>query len=131
MQNSDTGFVAFLKSVMRNAKDYTAEIDAEDAEKNRVFAILAYIGPLFLVPLLAAGNSKFARFHAGQGLTFFLYCVIIYIVSFIFSFLGLLQFLISFIGSIIGFLFFVLGVYNAATGKAIELPYIGKFKIIK
>ena len=32
-----------------------------DIEENKVFAVLAYIGILFLVPLLAAPRSRFAR----------------------------------------------------------------------
>ena len=51
--------------------------DAEDIEKNKFYAILAYIGILFIVPLLAAPNSKFARYHANQGLVFFLATVIL------------------------------------------------------
>ena len=33
-------------------------------------AILAYFGILVLIPILAAKDSKFARFHANQGLLF-------------------------------------------------------------
>ena len=38
--------------------------DSRDVEDNKVMAILAYIWILFLVPLLAAKNSRFARYHA-------------------------------------------------------------------
>lgn len=55
-----------------NTTDTTAEFDSKDITDNKVMAVLAYIGILFLIPLLAAPNSRFARFHANQGLVLFL-----------------------------------------------------------
>jgi hypothetical protein len=52
------------------------EADADDIEKNKVFAVLAYIGILFLVPLLAAPQSRFARYHTNQGIVLFLASII-------------------------------------------------------
>ena len=36
-------------------------MDPNDVQQNKVMAVLAYIGILFLVPLLAAPNSQYAR----------------------------------------------------------------------
>jgi hypothetical protein len=44
------------------------DAEAQDAQDNKVMAILSYFGLLALVPWFAAPNSKFARFHARQGL---------------------------------------------------------------
>ena len=49
------------KPVENNAQ---TEVTPEDVQNNKVFAILAYIGILVLVPIFAAKESKFARFHA-------------------------------------------------------------------
>src|SRR5437762_547806 len=46
--------------------------DPKDVEQNKVYAILAYLGILVLVPLLAAKESKFAQYHANQGLVLFI-----------------------------------------------------------
>ena len=51
-----------------DTEDRTAEFDKADISANKVYAILAYIGFLVLVPLIAVPKSKFARFHANQGL---------------------------------------------------------------
>src|SRR6267378_526195 len=51
--------------------------DSADIEQNKVYAILAYIGLLFLVPLLAAPNSKFARYHTNQGIVLFLATIVL------------------------------------------------------
>lgn len=51
-----------------NSDDVTAEFDPMDIKENKVMAVLAYIGLLVLVPIFAAKDSKYARFHATQGL---------------------------------------------------------------
>ena len=47
--------------------------DPNDVQSNKVMAILAYFGILFLIPLLAAKESPFARYHTNQGLVLFLF----------------------------------------------------------
>ena len=42
--------------------------DPNDVQSNKVMAILAYFGILFLIPLLAAKESAYARYHTNQGL---------------------------------------------------------------
>ena len=39
-----------------NTADSTAQFDPQDIENNKVMALLAYLGFLFLIPLLAAPN---------------------------------------------------------------------------
>ena len=43
-----------------------------DVEANKILAALSYVGVLCLVPLLAKKDSKFAQFHAKQGLVIFI-----------------------------------------------------------
>lgn len=112
--------------------------DVPDEEENKVFAILSYIGVLFIVPLLAAKNSKFAMFHANQGIILFITLLAAVITA------SILSFILGFV-PIVGWMliasiqvaysagYFVLlamGVIHAATGKKEPLPYIGKYQII-
>lgn len=53
---------------MNDTADTTAAFDPGDIEQNKVMALLSYLGILVLVPLLAAKELRFARFHANQGL---------------------------------------------------------------
>ena len=62
---------------LNNTADSTDEFDAKDIEDNKVISILAYIGLLFLIPLLAAPNSKFAKYHTNQGLVLFIVDIIV------------------------------------------------------
>lgn len=43
--------------------------ELQDAQENKGMAVLAYL--IFLIPLLAAKESKFARYHTNQGLVLF------------------------------------------------------------
>ena len=103
------------------------EYTAEDINNNKVVALLSYIGILFLVPLLAAKESKYAQFHANQGLVLFIANLILGVAAAI----PVLGWIVSAVGYIFTFVCMILGIVNAAQGKAKELPYIGKYRIIK
>ena len=110
---------------LNNTKDTTDQFNKDDIEKNKAMGLLAYI--LFFIPLLAAKDSPFARYHANQGLVLFL-CGLISSVLWIIPILG---WIIAPILSIVITVLAVIGIINALNGKAKELPIIGKFKILK
>lgn len=97
--------------------------EQKDIEENKIFAALSYLGILVLVPLLAKKESKFAMFHAKQGLVLLVGWIIAWLLSFVF---------IGFILDVILIIFSIWGIVNAATGKYTKLPLIGdlaeKFK---
>lgn len=104
------------------------QADKADVEKNKGIAILAYF--VFFIPLLAAKDSKFAMYHANQGLNLFLFAMIGWVVSFITAFI-LIGFLIGFAVWIAIIVFIILGIINAAKGEMKPLPLIGGFNLIK
>lgn len=110
---------------LNNTKDTTEQFDKDDIEKNKAMGLLAYI--LFFIPLLAAKDSPFARYHANQGLVLFI-CGLISSLVWIIPILG---WIIAPILSIVITVLAVIGIINALNGKAKELPIIGKFKILK
>ena len=110
--------------------------DPKDVQDNKVMAVLAYLGILVLVPILAAKDSPFARFHANQGLIlciawFACWIAITFLKAiFPFSFWALF----SLLGGLVGLgtlVLVVLGIINAVNGEMKELPVIGKFTILK
>ena len=113
---------------------------ADDIEKNKVIAALAYLGILFFLPLVAAPESKYGRYHANQGLLLLITAVAGGIVLAILSaILTAISWRLFFIGSLLYTVFYIgitvlviLGIVNAVGGKAKPLPVIGKlFTIIK
>ena len=103
--------------------------ESADIEQNKVMAVLAYLGPLVLVPILAAKDSKFAKFHANQGLVLFI-CSIVYWIALMFisfvlysisDYLGIFVHILRLLN--IAFLVLaILGIVNAINGQAKELP---------
>jgi len=95
-----------------------------DVEKNKIFAILSYIGILFVVPLLAAKDSPFAMYHANQGLILFLLSVALGVVSSI-------VWVVAIVAWAVPLVFMILGIINAANGQMKPLPLIGGITILK
>ena len=117
-----------------NTADTTASFDQNDINQNKVMAVLAYIGILVLIPIFAAKNSKFARFHSNQGL---LLCIVSLAMSVINIVLGEIPVIGVILGiasgliSLVVFVLAIIGIINAVQGKAKELPIVGKYRIIK
>ena len=108
--------------------------DAVDVEQNKVYAILAYIGLLFLVPLLAAPNSKFARYHTNQGIVLFIATLVTMGGSMIVAMIPLIGCVAAILPVVIGVLaivLMILGIINAASGQYKPLPIIGHYQILK
>lgn len=84
-----------------------------DAEKNKSITLMSYFFLLCLVPLLTKKNSKFAYFHAKQGLVL---CI-----AWFFTW-------VPYVGTVLGILLGVLsvmGIINVINGKMEKLPLIG------
>ena len=99
----------------------------DDVEKNKVYGIVAYIGILFIVPLLAAKESRFAMYHANQGLNLF----IAWVVAGVIGIVPVIGWIIAPLASIVLFIFAIMGLVNAAKGEMKPLPLIGGWQLIK
>jgi len=88
-------------------------------------AVLAYI--IFLIPLLAAKDSPFAKFHTNQGLVLFIGAI----ASSIIAVIPIIGWIVAPILGLAVTILSIIGIVNALGGKAKELPIIGKFKILK
>ncbi|MGI6202912.1 MAG: zinc-ribbon domain-containing protein [Eubacteriales bacterium] len=122
--------------------DRTSEFDPQDVAANKTYAILACFGILFFIPLVASPQSKFARFYANQGLLLLIFSVVfgiaVNIIYAVFSFLGVIFILFWLIGALVSgllwivpFAMFIVLLVNAIGGKAIEIPIIGKYTLIR
>lgn len=119
---------------LNNTKDTTEEFEASDIEANKVMGILAYLSWLVIVPLLAAKNSKFARFHANQGLVLAIAEIIAVVILGILGRIPMIGWIFRIAESLVSlacFIIAILGIVNAANGRAKELPIVGSFKLLK
>lgn len=104
----------------------TETFDPADIEKNKVISGLAYL--IFFLPLLACPTSRFGRYHANQALILFILSIG---GSIILSLIPIIGWLLLPLFSILICVFAIMGLINGLTGKAKELPLIGKFKLLK
>ena len=123
---------------LKNMKDHTSEFDPTDIQNNKTMGILSYIGLLVLIPIFAAKDSKFARFHANQGLVLVIaQAIITTVLSITAVILGLIPYVGWFLALIVRLLIpvvyipSIIGIINAAKGQAKELPIIGGIRILK
>jgi uncharacterized membrane protein len=98
----------------------------EDIEKNKTMAGLAYL--IFFLPLVAAPESKFGKFHANQGLILLIFGVV---GSGILAIIPILGWILLPVFSIFTIVLGIMGLVNGFGGKAKRLPVIGGFDIIK
>lgn len=100
--------------------------EAEDIEKNKVLSAVAYL--LFFIPLLAAPDSKYGKFHVNQGL---LNLILAIAGGIILGFIPIIGWMLLPLFNLAILALDIYGAYNAYTGKAIEMPLYGHIEIIK
>lgn len=134
-----------------DTKDSTKSFNKKDIEKNKIIALVSYLGILVLIPYCGAKESNFVQYHAKQGINL----LVVWICYF--AFYGLMSlikvkvpcgyligynigdfcqitpwwitFLLSIMGIII-IIFVVIGIINVLQGKAKELPIIGNLVLL-
>jgi len=106
-------------------KEETGNFETTDIENNTTMAGLAYL--LFFLPLLACPQSKYARFHANQGLLLLLAALAGNLILLIIPFIG---WMLMPLYNLAIFAIFIYGMVNGFRGKAIRLPLIGSFNIL-
>lgn len=117
-----------------------------DAENNKLMAVLSYLGILVLIPIFAAKESKFARFHANNGLILSIIELVIVFLRRIIRWIFPLKWhgshynrfflyypvnIILWIAGIAVVILMIIGIIHALKGNKKDLPVVGNIKIIK
>ena len=128
---------------INNTPDTTADYDPTDIKNNTVMGVLAYLSILVFIPMFAAKESRFSRFHTNQGAVLLIgeaifgvaRWILIALFDLIFGgWAGWICTLLKIILRLVGVCFTILailGIINVANGKTKELPIIGKFRVLK
>jgi uncharacterized membrane protein len=114
---------------MSEQKEAPKVASKEDIEKNKLNAILSYLGILIIVPLVSddAKKSPYAKFHLNQGLVLLIASVVM---SFVWA-IPILGWIVGFFGGIFVFVLWIMGIVSAAQGQMKRLPLIGDIELIK
>ncbi len=124
---------------------YGQPIPDDDVRANKGYGVISYIGLLVLIPIFAAKNSKFARFHAGQGATLCAFSIAYSILQIIINTIVGIAFrstwysynpvpaivsTLLWLGSVFFTVIAIIGIVNAAKGTFKKLPVFGQFDFI-
>lgn len=115
--------------------------DKKDIEDGMAMGILSYIGLLALIPFFVEKKNKFVVYHAKQGVNLLILWAaaavavlilfgIIFTIPMFWGLATIIPLLSSAVG-IFALVLSILGIVQVVNGKAEELPFIGKIKIIK
>lgn len=130
---------------LNDTVDDTGQFTPQEIEEGKVMSILAYLGILVLVPILAGKESKYIRFHANQGLILCLAWIAWVIIDGVLNAVlrailwrGLsmwnlyytTSWILDLVYLVIGVLA-IIGIINVVNGRAKELPFVGKYRILK
>lgn len=98
-------------------------VSAKEVEEGKVFAILSYVIPVFVLVPLIQRNNEFSLYHAKQCLIIWLIAIVSSLVNVI-PCLGQIVWLVVWVALIV---FGVMGLINAVKGRMKPLPLIGKW----
>lgn len=109
-------------------RDLSTPGSASDADvnENKWIAVIAYI--IFFLPLIVAKQSRFAMYHANQGLVLLLLGIACNIVLGLIPVIGWILLPIANLATLV---LAIIGIIQAANGQVKPLPVIGSISIIK
>lgn len=95
----------------------------KDVTDNKIISAIGYIGVLCLIPLLLKKDSKFAQFHAKQGLALFIAEIVVSFVNII-PFLGQM---VWFAASLVFLAVSLIGLMKAWKGEWWKMPILHEY----
>ena len=109
-------------------------MDSADIEKNKMISCLSYV--LFFLPLVSCPESKYGRFHANQGLVYLILFVVCSIAISILRWIipGFFYWLLNLLSLVVYLPLIgigVIGIMNAYSGKAKDIPFFGTLRLLK
>jgi uncharacterized membrane protein len=105
-----------------NTAKKTVEVTKKDIEENKMMAVVAYLGLIGLIVVLATGShnkSQFVKFHVNQALPLM-----------IASLLGAIP-VLGWIIAVAVLVLWIMGIIAAAQGEMKRLPITGNLELIK
>lgn len=113
-----------MEEIKKETEHKHISAEEKDVQENRIWAVLSYLGILFVIPLLLKKESKFAQFHGRQGLVYFVACIVWGVVSGI-PFVG--WFIVAPFGGLLLFILWLIAVIKVLSGEYWEMPVLGKW----
>ena len=108
-------------------------------DNTKLYSILSYLGPLFIVGLVMDPDNQRVRFHVNQGIVLLITWVVLGFATGIVSLIiGWIPFVGSLIRAILGLVaggggiaLMIVGIIHAANDELTPLPIIGGIEVLK
>lgn len=123
------GATRYTKAIIRfnDPMDTQGQSETSSAPQkpqvNMLMGILSYLGILVIVPLIAAKDDPFVKFHVKQGLVLAVIEVAVWVLGSVLWQLWTLWQLVN----LAAVVFSIIGIINVAQAKQKELPLVGSF----
>ncbi len=101
----------------------TPKVETPKKAPVNIMAVISYIGPLCLIPILTKEKDEFVRFHAKQGLILFIGEVATWLIVGLVPILWVLVNLVNIVWLVLS----IIGIVNVTKGEKKEIPVVGKF----
>jgi uncharacterized membrane protein len=123
-------------------EDLSAQFDPSEVDSSDKWAyFLSYLWVLFFLPLVVCPQSKVGRFHANQGLLLLIFSAAVSVTAGVIGAFGFIPYIggvFSVIagitgsaGGVVHIVIFIFQLLNILNKKVVEIPIIGKFRLIK
>lgn len=106
---------------MEEIKNVQSPQEPQSPSNENVYAILAYLWVLCLIPILMKKEDEFVKFHAKQGLMLFIVEVGLGIVGII----PLLGSIVALLGTLVCGIISLIGIVQVLMGNKWKIPVIG------
>ena len=101
----------------------TPKVETPKKEQVNIMAVISYIGPLCLIPILTKEKNEFVKYHAKQGLILFVGEVAAWLIASLVPALWALVNLVNIVWLVLS----IIGIVNVTKGEKKEIPVVGKF----
>lgn len=121
-ENQNTNNAGEASSVPAPVATPATEKKSDDQHR-KLMGILAYMGPLVVIPYLVARDDSFVKFHIEQGLVLFIISLLVWFASSLTWFLMPIWAIINFVILVLAFI----GILNVLKDQKKEIPLVGHY----
>lgn len=121
-ENQNTNNAGEASSVPAPVTAPAAEKKSDDQHR-KLMGVLAYMGPLVIIPYLVAREDSFVKFHIEQGLVLFIISLLVWFASSLTWFLMPIWAIVNFVILVLAFI----GILNVLKDEKKEIPFVGHY----
>ena len=101
--------------------------NTQSGRSKTLMGVLAYLGPLVIIPFLVSKDDPFVKFHIKQGLVLFIAELAFWLLSSYFWMIFYQFWMLYQLVNLGVLVLVVMGIINVVQGKEKELPLVGSF----